>query len=75
MFYDDSYLPHCLSRGFAKGDQLSDLCRLIQPEIIDRILQEPDFEPFAHELEKRAHSFISGSIRGDFSKYTGPYGT
>jgi tyrosinase len=74
LYYDDQYQPHCLSRGFAKGTELAELTRLIQPESIDEVMQEKEFAHFAHKLESRAHKFISHSIRGDFSKYTGPYG-
>ena len=75
MFYDDKYQPHCLSRGFSKGDEMAELTKLIQPEVLEELMREPDFGTFAPELERRAHHFISRSIRGDFSKYTGPYGT
>ena len=74
MFYDDKYQPHCLSRGFQKGDKMLELSELIKPEAIDEVMEESDYGKFAHDLEVRAHTFISRSIRGDFSKYTGPYG-
>ena len=74
MFYEDKVNPHCLSRGFQKGDEMHKLCELIKPEAINKVMQESDYDKFAHALEARAHTFISHSIRGDFSKYTGPYG-
>ena len=73
-YYDDRYRPHCLSRGFSKGSELAELAELVKPEAIDAVMREPEFEDFAPELERRAHTFISRSIKGDFSKYTGPYG-
>ena len=74
MFYDDKYNPHCLSRGFQKGNEMHKLGELIKPEAIDEVMEETGYDKFAHALEVRAHTFISRSIRGDFSKYTGPYG-
>ena len=74
MFYEDQELPHCLSRGFAKGAELRQLTDLIDPAALESLMDEADYATFAPELERRAHTFISKSIRGDFSKYTGPYG-
>ena len=73
-FYDDKYQPHCLSRGFQSATELSDLGKLIEPKIVERMLRAPDFNTFALELEARGHRFMSESIRGDFSKFTGPNG-
>jgi tyrosinase len=73
MFYGESYEPHCLSRGFQTGAELEELSDLIRPDVIEDIMQKKDFSAFSEALEKNAHHFISGSIRGDFAKYTGPY--
>lgn len=75
MFYDNVYHPHCLSRGFQKGTQLDDLSKLIQPKVVEKIMREPDYETFASQLESNAHRFLSGSVRGDLSKFTGPNGS
>ncbi|TEY24755.1 hypothetical protein BOTCAL_1364g00020 [Botryotinia calthae] len=74
MFYGDDYKPHCLSRGFSTGKSLQELSELIKPDVVDEIMQEKEFKDFAERLEKNAHRFVSGRIRGDFSKFTGPYG-
>jgi tyrosinase len=74
MFYGEEYQPHCLSRGFSTGDSLEELIALIKPDVLDDIMKEEDFKNFSERLEHNAHRFVSGSIRGDFSKYTGPYG-
>jgi len=73
-YYADELRPHCLSRGFSEGEELKELAELISPNAMANILREKKFESFAPKLEARAHRFISGSIKGDFSKYTGPYG-
>ncbi|PQE17834.1 di-copper centre protein [Rutstroemia sp. NJR-2017a WRK4] len=73
MFYGEEYQPHCLSRGFSTGDSLEELIALIRPDVLDDIMEEEDFKNFSERLEHNAHGFVSGSIRGDFSKYTGPY--
>ena len=73
MYFDGQHQPHCLSRGFSKGPELSALAELIRPEVLEDLMKALTFEGFAPELERRAHRFISRSIRGDFSTYTGPY--
>ncbi|KAF5870718.1 putative tyrosinase-like protein [Botrytis fragariae] len=73
MFYGGDYKPHCLSPGFSTGESLQELSELIRPDVVDEIMQEKEFKNFAERLEKNAHQFVSGSIRGDFSKFTGPY--
>ena len=75
MFYDDETQPHCLSRGFPKEKKLKELGELIRPEAIDNLMKEDKYESFAGELENRAHKFLSHSVRGDLSRFTGPNGT
>jgi tyrosinase len=74
MYYDGDELPHCLSRGFADETELKELGALVQPATIDELMAEDDYEVFATELEKRAHKFLSHSVRGDLSRFTGPNG-
>ncbi|KAF7861798.1 hypothetical protein EAF04_007681 [Stromatinia cepivora] len=73
MFYDNEYHPHCLSRGFRSGTKMKELGKLVQPEVVKNIMSEDNFETFAHRMEHNAHRFVSQSIRGEFSKFTGPY--
>ena len=75
MFYDAKYQPHCFSRGFSNGDEMAELTKLVQPEVLEELMRELDFGSFTPEMERRAHHFISRSIRGDFSKYPNPYST
>lgn len=74
MFYDNEIQPHCISRGFPKDEELSEIGQLISPEIIDKLSAEDHYEDFALDLEKRAHRFLTRSVRGDLSRFTGPNG-
>jgi tyrosinase len=73
MFYDNLDQPHCLSRGFQSGATKEELGKLVQPEVIADIMAEENFETFALRIEHNAHHFVSESIQGEFSKFTGPY--
>ena len=74
MFFDGEYQPHCLSRGFPDEVELKELGRLIHPEVIERLMDDDDYATFEAELERRAHYFLSHSVRGDLSRFTGPNG-
>lgn len=72
MFYDEEIKPHCLSHGFPGDDELSELRQLIQPEAIDTLLHEEEYDHIALELEKRAHKFLTHTVRDDLSRFTVP---
>jgi tyrosinase len=73
--FDADYQPHCLSRGFLKGKVLLKMCgEDIRPEVVNSILEQKTFETFMHELEEGPHIGISTGIRGDWVKFTVPYG-
>ena len=74
MFYDGDVQPHCLSRGFPTEVELIEFGQLIRPDAIEHLKQENNFESFASELEKRPHTFLTHSVRGDLSRFTGPNG-
>ena len=74
MFYDGEVEPHCLSRGFANDEELKEYGELVRPESINSLMKEDRFDEFAGELEKRAHKFLTHSVRGDLSSFTGPNG-
>ncbi|KAL9077910.1 MAG: hypothetical protein Q9157_003177 [Trypethelium eluteriae] len=71
-YFDGEEHPHCLSRGFPSDGELKELGELIKPEVIEDLMTEPDFDKFASEVERRGHKFLSHSVRGDLSKFTGP---
>ena len=75
MFFDGEVQPHCLSRGFPEEGELRELGELIRPDAIDSFMGDDRFDTFAGELEKRAHRFLSQSVGGDLSRFTGPNGT
>lgn len=73
-FFGNEFRPHCLSRGFLKGDQLQGFCgSRIRPEVIEETLRKPDYESFISSLEDRAHNAIPTGIKGDFGTFTAPY--
>ena len=73
--YDADFLPHCLSRGFLHGELLRRLCGDdIHPAKVRDVLAMGDFESFMHHLEEGPHIAISTGIRGDWLKFTVPYG-
>ena len=73
--YDADFQPHCLSRGFLYGELLKRLCGDdIHPDKIKDLLRIEDFKGFMHELEEGPHIAISTGIRGDWLKFTVPYG-
>ena len=73
-YFDDKEHPHCLSRGFPDNEELKELGELIKPDVIDDLMTESDYDAFASEIERRGHKFLSHSVRGDLSKFTGPNG-
>ena len=73
-YYDGEEQPHCLSRGFPDKEELKNHGHLIRPEAIDLLMSEDRYDGFASELEMRAHKFLSDSVRGDLSCFTGPNG-
>ena len=75
MFYDGEVKPHCLSRGFLNDEEMKEIGELIRPESINDLMGEDKFDDFAGELEKRAHNFLTHSVRGDLSSFTGPNGS
>ena len=74
MFYDGEVQPHCLSRGFPTEKELKEFGQLIRPDAIKHLKEEDNFKSFASELEKRAHTFLTHSVRGNLSRFTGPNG-
>ena len=74
MFYDGEYHPHCLSRGFPEDAELKELGKLVHPDAIESLMHEDDYSQFEAELERRGHHFLSHSVRGDLSRFTGPNG-
>ena len=66
--------PHCLSRGFAKGDNLTRFSAALKPRALDELLRTPDYATFNLGVEDGPHLSIPRSIHGDFSTVTAPAG-
>lgn len=67
--------PHCLSRGFAKGDNLTRFSAALKPEALNELLLTPDHATFNLGVEDGPHLSIPRSIHGDFSTVTAPAGS
>ena len=66
--------PHCLSRGFATGDNLTQFTIAISPTALDELLRTPYYANFNQGVENGPHLSIPHSIRGDFATVTAPAG-
>ncbi|KAF4637011.1 hypothetical protein G7Y89_g1074 [Cudoniella acicularis] len=75
LFYGTRYDPHCLSRGF--GDGINDKGVFsgagVRPEVVEKIMRQPDYEKFFLAVENGPHSTIPNGVRGDFFSFTAPY--
>ena len=67
--------PHCLSRGFALGDNLTRFSAALEPTALDELLRTPDYAAFNLGMEEGPHLSIPRSIHGDFSTVTAPAGS
>ena len=67
--------PHCLSRGFATGENLTRFSAALEPEALDELLRTPDYAAFNLGVEDGPHLSIPRSIHGDFSTVTAPAGS
>jgi tyrosinase len=66
---------HCLSRGFASGEQLRNLSSWLRPKFVEQLLLEPQFEQFNERIERFSHLAIPAIVQGDFVTLTSPNGT
>lgn len=75
LYFGDETKPHCLSRAFQRGSRsFKNFGKIVNPDALNRILEQPTYEDFNQELEDGPHDAIPMSIRGDFSKTTAPNG-
>ena len=68
------YRPHCLSRGFPSERELARWTRAFRPEAVKKVMAIREYRDFYLELENGPHLAIPYSIRGDFYRFTAPYG-
>jgi hypothetical protein len=73
-YLDDRVYPHCLSRGFAQGEELRNQSEMVSPDVIENLLSLNSYDAFNLGLEHGPHLAIPRAIRGDFSLLTAPSG-
>jgi hypothetical protein len=73
-YLDDEVYPHCLSRGFAQGEELKNQSKMVSPDVIENLLSLNSYDAFNLGLEHGPHLAIPRAIRGDFSLLTAPSG-
>ncbi|KAL9119187.1 MAG: hypothetical protein Q9187_004258 [Circinaria calcarea] len=65
-------VPHCLSRSFLSGENLTEYAQRIRPTALEKVLGASTYEEFNLALETGPHLSIPFSIHGDFSVPTAP---
>ena len=68
------YRPHCFSRGFPSERELARWTQAFRPEAVKQVMAIQEYESFYLQLENGPHLAIPYSIRGDFYRFTAPYG-
>lgn len=75
IFYNGTYHPHCISRGFHDGGKQGVLrgfpCR---PEAMGFVMRQDTFKTFVMTLEASVHNIIHDGISGDFTAFTASNG-
>lgn len=65
---------HCLSRGFAKGANKTDLEGRVSPSWVKETLRQKEYSNFFKLLELSAHNAIPMFVNGDFYALSAPNG-
>lgn len=74
-WYDDAYIPHCLSRGFRDGDIVGRLPNSeFSPEWMGHIMRSPNYTTVIRHIELYLHNVIHHAIAGDFLVVTAANG-
>ena len=68
------YRPHCFARGFPSEKELARWTATFNPEAVAQVMRSLDYKDFYLSLENGPHLGIPYSIRGDFFRFTAPYG-
>ncbi|KAG4413531.1 hypothetical protein IFR04_013314 [Cadophora malorum] len=72
-YIDTKVYPHCLSRNFRNDTSTGHFTgELIQPSLVEKILEQEDLLSFTLELEDAPHNTIPFGIRGDFLSFNAP---
>ena len=67
-------VPHCLTRNFAKDENLTEAAQRIRPAALADVLGAPNYAEFDMTLESGPHLSTPFSINGDFSVPSAPQG-
>ena len=65
---------HCLARGFPGAKELRRWNAELAPAKVDAVFMMDSYEDFNLGLEDGPHLAIPYSVRGDFYRFTAPYG-
>lgn len=74
LFIGRMEAPHCLSRSFLSGENLTVYAERIRPAALEKLLKASSYEEFNLALETGPHLSLPFSIHGDFSVPTTPQG-
>lgn len=75
VYYNRTYNPHCLSRGFGVGnDSEANLSHTFGPTAIAQLLRQETYGGFRAQVEGSIHDSIHRLIGGDFRAWTAPNG-
>ena len=66
--------PHCLSRGFLEGENLTHYGEWFQPSAVNSLMEKENYEEFFLGVEDGPHIAVPRSVRGDFAVLTAPSG-
>ncbi|KAL3962926.1 hypothetical protein ACCO45_004449 [Purpureocillium lilacinum] len=73
IWYNQSYVPHCISRGFRNNQTVGHLRSAdFSPEWMGRVKRSPTYVKFIRHVELHLHNTIHKSISGDFEVLTAP---
>ena len=73
-WWTQSAPPHCLSRGFNDITPINEMGHHVSNEVIEQLLQQPDYESFFLMMEHGIHNAVQIAIGGDIMFNTAPYG-
>ncbi|KAI4163567.1 MAG: hypothetical protein LQ342_002839 [Letrouitia transgressa] len=72
LFIGPMEVPHCLSREFLSGEELTHWSSKIRPENIAELFERKRYKDFVLALEEGPHLTLPHFLHGDFSVPTAP---
>jgi tyrosinase len=74
QYLNDLHTPHCLSRNFAESERLQSFGDQLRPEVVEKLLREPEYDMFSFVFEETTHLATPNIIGGDILGNTAPNG-